>query len=107
MDTHIAIIQTTLPERDQAETFAHALVQARLAACVHIQPGITSVYRWQGACERSDEIVLQVKTTPARADDVCAWLTRHHPYELPEIIVLEHRASPAYAHWVRQEVCAP
>jgi periplasmic divalent cation tolerance protein len=33
---------------EQADTLARALVESRLAACVNLVPGVTSVYRWKG-----------------------------------------------------------
>ena len=29
--------------------------------------------------------------------------TKHHPYELPEIVVLHAHASAAYASWVTEQ----
>ncbi len=94
----LRLIQTTLEREDDAHRIAEGLVSAHLAACVQAER-IRSTYRWQGALERAEEIRLTIKTTDARLADCLEWLRAHHPYELPEIVVLEARAEPSYARW--------
>ena len=73
---------------DGAEAFARRLVEARLAACVNRLP-VTSTYRWQGAVEADDEVLLLLKTTRARWGELQRFLTDEHPYDVPESIALE------------------
>ncbi len=87
MDEHVVILSTA-PDGDVARALADRLVGARLAACVNILPGITSVYRWQGAVEAQAERLLVIKTRAALADDVVRALVEAHPYEVPEALVL-------------------
>ncbi|MFO1204495.1 MAG: divalent cation tolerance protein CutA [Burkholderiales bacterium] len=49
MDT--LLIFTNLLDRESALALAQALVDARVAACVNVLGGCTSIYRWQGAIE--------------------------------------------------------
>lgn len=99
----LAIVQTTVASADQAERLAATLVQDRLAACVHLFP-VTSTYRWKGSLERAAEVVLQAKTPADRVPALMDAIRTHHPYELPEIIVIPiHHALPAYAAWIRSE----
>ena len=42
---------------------AGMIVDANLAACVNIVPGLTSIYRWQGKREQGTEELLMIKTT--------------------------------------------
>src|SRR5882757_4750593 len=42
------IILTTVGAGFDARPIARELVEQRLAACVNIVPGVTSIYRWQG-----------------------------------------------------------
>lgn len=92
------------PDTGSAETIAQALVGERLAACVSILPGMRSVYRWKGALESSQEVLLLVKTTEARLQALTARVVELHPYELPEVIAVEVAAGlPAYLAWIAAE----
>lgn len=94
----------TCPEASTAERIARALVDERLAACVNIVPGLRSVYRWQGRVEAADEVLLLIKTTPDRCQQLQERLRELHPYELPELIAVEVAAGlPDYLRWVADQ----
>ena len=64
-------------------------------------PPLRSVYRWQGAIEQADEVLLLAKTAADRTPDLVSRLRELHPYELPEIVAVEAAAGlPAYLDWV-------
>jgi len=94
----LRLIQTTVANEEDARLIARALVEARLAACVQTER-IVSTYAWRGAIEESAEIRLTIKTVPDRRDACLAWLRARHPYDLPELVVLDARASREYAQW--------
>ena len=101
MEPRICLILTTVPNRETAERIAHVLVESRLAACVHIVPGLRSIYRWQGTVETADEVQLVIKTSAARYRVIEETIRCHHPYELPEILVVPVADGlPAYLRWV-------
>lgn len=92
---------------EAAERLASALVEEQLAACVNVLPGIQSVYRWQGALERSAETLLLAKTTAERYPALQTRLQEMHPYDLPEIIALPvDRGLPGYLAWVSEQSVA-
>jgi periplasmic divalent cation tolerance protein len=98
----------TCPDLASAERLAEALVGERLAACVNVLPGLRSVYRWQGAVERTDEVLLLIKTTRDRLDALAARVRALHPNELPELLAVEAAGGlPAYLDWVVAETRAP
>jgi len=92
------------PDQDSADLVAQALVRERLAACVSALPGMKSVYRWHGAVEEAQEVLLLIKT---RADCLPALVTRVsqlHPHELPELIAVEVASGlPAYLQWINAQ----
>ncbi len=92
------------PEAYTAERIATALVEERLAACVNILPGLRSVYRWEGAIEAADEVLLLIKTLPERYPALQDRLRELHPYELPELLAVESAFGlPEYLRWVADE----
>ena len=91
----------TCPDPDTARRIADALVQERLAACVNIVPGVQSVYRWEGAIERDDEVLLLIKTVQDRLQALQARVLALHPAELPELVAVEVAGGlAAYLDWV-------
>jgi periplasmic divalent cation tolerance protein len=99
-----AVVWSTYPDAVAAERAANDLVERRLAACVAILPQMVSVYRWQGAIERSNEAVLIAKTRATSAEAVTAALAASHPYEVPALLVLPvAAASAAYGAWIEAE----
>jgi periplasmic divalent cation tolerance protein len=102
--TDVVLVLTTAPAGERAELLARTLVDEHLAACVNVYPPMVSVYRWRGALERDSEQQIVIKTTSARVPDLRARLSGLHPYELPELLVLQvSDGSPAYLAWVAAE----
>jgi periplasmic divalent cation tolerance protein len=103
-ETGVRVVLITVPDGDTATGLGRALVEARLAACVNVVPGVRSLYRWKGKVQDDPELLLVVKT---RADRIAALEARVrdlHPYELPEILALPAvGGSEAYLDWVRTE----
>jgi periplasmic divalent cation tolerance protein len=98
------IVLTTLDGDTDAGVLARALVDEHLAACVNVLPGMRSVYRWKGTIEEGQEQQLLIKTSPERLDALKSRLAALHPYETPELQVLDADASAAYLAWLRESV---
>ena len=97
------VILSTAPEGESGR-IAQALVAERLIACANLLPGVTSVYRWQGAVETSSEVLMVMKTPRALAEAAMRRLAELHPYEVPEAVVVPVEAGlPAYLRWVDEE----
>lgn len=99
------LLLCTCPDANSAQAIAGALVEQRLAACVSILPGLTSVYRWQNETRRDSEHLLLIKS---RADAYPALeqaIRQRHPYELPEVIAVPIvQGLPAYLAWIDHEL---
>jgi len=102
------VVLTNLPNREAALALARGLVARRLAACVSVLDGCTSVYRWEGAVEEAAEVPVLLKTRAARYPELEAAIRELHPYELPEIIAVPVVLGlPEYLDWVAQETAIP
>ena len=105
IETNHLLVLTTCPDQRCAESIATALVSSNLAACVNIQPGLRSVYRWQGAIESSEEVLLIIKSIAERYQEVETAIRDLHPYELPEVIAVPIVAgSKSYLRWLEAGV---
>jgi len=104
MSEHVVALSTVATAED-AERIAHVLVERRLAACVNVVAGVTSVYRWKGAVTRDGELLLVMKTRRDAVDELRAALLSLHPYELPERLVLSIESGHApYLAWIDDNV---
>jgi periplasmic divalent cation tolerance protein len=98
------LVTCACPDAAVAEALARRLVERRLAACVQVVPGVVSTYRWEGAIERSDEVLLLAKTWDDRLDALTAELGGRHPYAVPEIMAVPAAGGlAAYLDWVHAE----
>lgn len=98
------LVLSTAPDARVADQLARGLVEARLAACVNLLPGATSVYRWEGRVESAEEVLMVIKTTAQRWSALQAHLAAHHPYQLPECVAIRPDAVEArYLAWMRAE----
>jgi periplasmic divalent cation tolerance protein len=99
------LMLTTTASREEADSIAGELVSRRLAACVNIVGPISSVYRWKGAVERSQEFLLLIKSTEAQREAVQQALRELHSYELPELISFcVEGGLKAYLDWIAASV---
>jgi periplasmic divalent cation tolerance protein len=95
------VVLCTTPSPDVSAELARGLVEAELAACVNIVPGVRSIYRWQGSTHDDSESLMLIKTRHARFESLAEWIRKHHPYTEPEIIALPIAAgSPSYLAWI-------
>lgn len=94
---------TTVGSLDDAHRLAARLLDARLAACVQVEAGLESAYRWHGSLCTESEVRVTIKSLPAHRAALQALFDQHHPYQLPQFLSSEMAASPAYAQWVRDE----
>ena len=79
----ITVVTTTVATETEARQLAQLVLQARLAACVQVEP-ITAYFPWQGALQEEREFRLVYKTAPRALHPLLALVRAHHPYVLPQ-----------------------
>jgi len=101
----MALVYCPCPSLEEAKRLGHALLDARLAGCINILPGLLSLYDWQGAREEAAEAVLIAKTSANGAAGVRELLQREHPYDVPAILTLPlTHMNAAYRDWLMQGI---
>jgi len=99
------VVLVTAPSTGDALALGRTLVDERLAACVNVVPGVTSIYVWEGKRQETPEALLVVKTETRRYAALEHRVLELHPYSVPEVLALAVEVgSAAYARWVRDSV---
>jgi periplasmic divalent cation tolerance protein len=102
------LVYSTFPSLDAAEAVGRELVERRLAACVNILPGMTSIYRWEGAIARDTEVVMIIKTRAGLADPTIAAVKALHKYTNPALLVVPIIGGSAdYLSWLGEQTSEP
>lgn len=97
------IVLCTIDSIKNANELAHNLVKARLAACVNIVSGVTSVYEWENAICEENEYLLIIKTKSDLYKKLETKIKEFHPYEVPEIVSLKiDNGSKSYLDWIEK-----
>ena len=103
MGTDFVIVSTTIDSTEKAGWLGRAMIEMRLAACVHMMP-IASVYRWQGDIKTAEEYRILAKTRSDLADALVEFIKENHPYEVPEIVVTPILSGhKSYLQWLTEE----
>ena len=108
MTNKVFLVFSTCPDEAGARRLAGAVVAEKLAACVNIQAGLTSIYRWDGETREDGECLLIMKTVENRLEALIERVQALHTCELPEIVAVPVSAGlPGYLQWVADECREP
>ena len=104
-DDHLVLVYTTWPSAEAAEEAGGTFIRMRLAACVNILPGMTSIYRWEDKIERAQEVVMLIKTRAYQVDALRLKVRDLHPYQVPAFLMLP-ATSPdhEFSEWLLAQV---
>ncbi|MDH5190025.1 MAG: divalent-cation tolerance protein CutA [Gammaproteobacteria bacterium] len=98
------IVLNTCPDMGVAKNLATLLVKNRMAACINIIPGLTSIYEWKGKLETGTECLLVIKSVKNSYPELEKMIRENHPYELPEIISVSVSGGlNEYLGWISQQ----
>lgn len=99
-----SLIYITAGNAEEAKALGRALVEARLAACANVLPGITPIYWWEGKIEEGSEAALIAKTRDDLVGRVIDFVKARHTYDCPCIVALPIAAgNPAFLDWIAAE----
>ena len=103
-DEELVVVFCTVPDAAEGRALGRMLVERRLAACVNVVDGLTSIYRWQGTIHEDPESLLVIKTRRSAFAALAEALAAAHPYEVPEVVALPAAAVHApYLDWALKQ----
>src|SRR3546814_14892035 len=57
------LVYVTAADEAEAQAIGRAMVEARLAACANVLPGMVPIFRWEGRVQTGSERVVSLNTT--------------------------------------------
>jgi len=103
MHKNLRLVYITTETKDEAASIGRKAIENNMAACVNIIPGITSIYKWEGKLEESQETILIIKTHTSKVKALTDLVKKHHSYDCPCVISLnlsEGEGNEEYLNWL-------
>jgi periplasmic divalent cation tolerance protein len=99
------VVLVTAPDQETARKLARVVLEARLAACANLLPGVESHFWWQGKIDTGSEVLILFKTTRTSFGKLEKLIVANHPYETPEVITLPIlEGNTAYLQWIDESM---
>lgn len=94
---------STFPSIEIAREVARVLVEKKLVACVNLVPAVESIYEWEAKICEENEVLAMMKAPKSNLSKLEETLVQLHPYDIPEIIVLEIKGGyQPYLEWLNR-----
>ncbi|MFB3890035.1 MAG: divalent-cation tolerance protein CutA [Candidatus Bathyarchaeia archaeon] len=101
MSNSYVILLVTTSSKQEAETIAQELLEAKLIACANILGPVTSHFHWVGKIEKTEEYLVLMKSREDLFDQVAERVRALHSYDVPEILALPVvKGSRTYLDWL-------
>lgn len=96
------VLFATAASQAQAESIAAELLKEKLAACVNMVPSVVSMYEWEGKLERSEEVLMIIKSRSTLVEETSSKIKELHSYSVPETIALQIiGGNREYMGWIK------
>lgn len=102
--TDAVVVLTTIATADEAVALIRGLLDRRLIACGTVQPGVRSIYRWEGKIADEQEAVVMLKTRSGCIEGLRRAFAELHPYNVPELLAIPVTGGlERYLGWINSE----
>ncbi|NKB21120.1 MAG: divalent cation tolerance protein CutA [Alphaproteobacteria bacterium] len=104
MSKEVCFVYMTAASKDEAGKIGTCLVEEKLAACVNIIDGMTSIYRWEGKTENATETVLIAKTVSGNIEALTERVKALHSYDCPCIVAVPIKdGNQEFLSWINKQ----
>jgi periplasmic divalent cation tolerance protein len=98
----VVAVMMTVPDEETGARIGRAAVEAGLAACANVVPGLRSIYLWKGKVCDDPEALVIFKTRSRLLPVLEKLVLGMHPYEVPEFLALDLESGHGpYIDWVK------
>ncbi len=95
----------TAANLEEARRISRALVEKHLVACAHIEPGIESVFFWEGKVDTAQEVKVVFKIKASLFPKIQEYICAECSYSVPEILGVHIDAgNPSYLSWLDETI---
>jgi periplasmic divalent cation tolerance protein len=68
-------------------------------------PKVTSIYEWEGKVNEDSEVLMMIKTTTTKVDELAKYVKDNHPYSVAEVISMPiENGNPLYLNWIHSSL---
>ncbi|MCH2227229.1 MAG: divalent-cation tolerance protein CutA [Candidatus Caenarcaniphilales bacterium] len=86
MSNNFCLIYSTGDSKENLQNIAKTLLGKDLIACSNIYSNVSSIYKWQGQIESSDEFIMILKAKSENFEKISTEIEAMHNYDCPAII---------------------
>jgi len=98
------LIYMTAGSMEEARAIGKELVSSRVAACVNIIDGMTSLYWWEGEIQDDREVTMIAKTKESLVPELIEKVKSMHSYDCPCIVSLPIlNGNKPFLEWIEGE----
>jgi periplasmic divalent cation tolerance protein len=99
------IFYVTVPNFEEGKRIARTLVESKVAACVNLIKDVFSIYHWKSKIEEDREVLLIIKTSEKKSEELIELVNKNHSYELPECVGVKiEDGSKRYIDWINETI---
>jgi periplasmic divalent cation tolerance protein len=99
--TDAVVVMVTAANAVEAERIARAALEAKLAACANLVPGLRSLFWWEGKIDTAEEVLVLFKTRREKLEALTAAVRAEHSYQVFALVAVPILGgSPAYLRWI-------
>jgi periplasmic divalent cation tolerance protein len=104
----VTVALMTVPDVETGAVIGRAAVEARLAACANVVPGLRSIYSWKGKVCDDPEALVIFKTRAGLMNRLEKLVRSAHPYEVFEFLEIDVESGHGpYIDWVLEVTAGP
>ena len=97
----IHIVFFTSPSKDNAKKIAKELIDDKLAACCSLVNDVTSFFEWDGKVDERNEVMIIIKTSESKLNDLEKRILKLSLDDVPEIVSIPvDYAHSEYYNWL-------